>query len=135
MDIMATCSDVAGAEYPDSYEGLPVPPTEGKSLLPIFQGKERRGHEALYWQFIRSRAVRKGNWKLVASHPNPRTGIDYFSEGDEVEVQDADEKLWELYDMQIDRTEVNNLADKYPEKVRELADLYETWIARVQNRE
>ena len=135
MDVMATCSDVAGAEYPDSYEGQQVPPTEGKSLLPIFQGKERHGHEVLYWQFSRSSAIRKGDWKLVAAHPNPRAGIDYFYEGGELEGKDADEKLWELYNMQIDRTEVNNLADKYPERVRELADLYETWIARVHNRD
>jgi len=127
VDIMATCLDMAGAEYPASYNGRTVLPLEGKSLLPIFQGKKRRGHEVLYWQFGSSCAVRKGKWKLVCSHPNPRAGIDYFNEGDELKGKGNDERAWELYDMWSDRTETNNLADKYPQKVREMVNLYETW--------
>jgi arylsulfatase len=124
MDIVPTCMDIAGAESSAA-------PLEGKSLLPIFQGKQRQGHEALFWRFGSCCAVRKGKWKLVAPHPNPRTGIDHFSERDEWERESSGEKRWELYDMESDRTELNNLADKYPQKVRELADLYEAWVARV----
>ena len=121
MDIMPTCMDIAGADSP-------VAPLEGKSLLPILQGKQRHGHEVLYWQFGSSCAVRKGRWKLVAPHPRPRTGIDRFSE--ENELARLGSKIhWELYNMESDRTELNNLAHKYPQKVRELADLYDAWIA------
>ena len=124
MDIVPTCMDIAGAESS-------AVPLEGRSLLPVFQGNQRQGHEVLYWQFGSCAAVRKGKWKLVAPHPNPRAGIDHFSEGGESERKGNDEKRWELYDMESDRTELNNLADKYPHKVKEMADLYDTWTARV----
>jgi len=124
MDIVPTCMDISGAESSAA-------PLEGKSLLPVFQGKQRQGHDVLFWRFGSCCAVRKGKWKLVAPHPNPRTGIDHFSEGDESERESSGEKRWELYDMESDRTELNNLADKYPQKVREMADLYEAWTARV----
>jgi hypothetical protein len=37
---------------------------------------------------------------------------------------------WELYDMETDRTEMNNLADQQPDKVKELAALWEAWAGR-----
>lgn len=119
MDIMPTFMDVAGAE-------APATPLEGRSLLPVFQGKARQSHEVLYWQFGGSCAVRKGKWKLVASPTEPRTGIDYFSErGD-----DDGEKVWELYNMETDRTELINLAIKFPEKVKEMVALFDEWVAK-----
>jgi len=108
IDVMATCLDVAGGQYPSDYEGREIAELQGKSLLPVFEGRERRGHDALFWQFMRNKAVRKGKWKLVTVGDNP----------------------WELYDMQSDRTELNNLAGTMPEKVAELAGLYEDWVKR-----
>ena len=43
IDIMATCLDVAGEEYPTEFHGRKPLPMEGKSLLPIFQGRQRKG--------------------------------------------------------------------------------------------
>ena len=108
IDLMATCLDVAGAAYPKTYGGHSITPLEGRSLLPILKGRTRRPHEALYWEHEGNRAVRQGQWKLVSRHP----------EG------------WELYDLEADRTELNNLAARYPDKVRELTALYATWAAR-----
>ena len=108
IDLMATCLDVAGAEYPKTFKDKPITPLEGKSLLPIFQGKTRPGHEAIYWEHEGNRAVRQGKWKLVARH-----------KGD-----------WELYDLEADRTELADQAAKQPEKVKELAALYEQWAKR-----
>lgn len=132
IDIMATCVDIAGAKYPSSYNGRKVLPLEGKSLLPVLQGKQRQVHEVLYWQFGRCCAVRKGKWKLVAPDSNQRLGIDYF--GDDSELKDNAKKLWELYDMQVDRTELSNLANKYPERVKEMAGLFNAWKARTQRK-
>lgn len=108
IDIMATCLDVAGIEYPKTYEGRELTPMEGKSLIPIFKGKERDGHEAIYWEHEGNRAVRQGKWKLVAAHNGP----------------------WELYDLEADRTELNNLADKYPQRLEQLKAMYESWANR-----
>jgi arylsulfatase len=108
VDVMATCLDVAGIEYPKTYKGRKLNRLEGKSLLPIFEGKKRRGHEAIYWEHEGNRAVRQGKWKLVSAHKGP----------------------WELYDLEADRTELNNLAEEHTQKVKQLKELYERWAKR-----
>jgi arylsulfatase A-like enzyme len=108
IDLMATCCDVAGADYPQTYEGRAIEPLEGKSLLPILRGETREGHEGIFFEHEGNRAVRQGKWKLVSKHPGP----------------------WELFDMESDRTEMNNLAEQHPERVKELKALYEAFAAR-----
>jgi arylsulfatase len=99
IDIMATCVELAGASYPAD-----ATPLEGRSLVPVFAGKSIE-RDALYWEHEGNRAIRVGDWKLVAKHNRP----------------------WELYDMQLDRTELNNFATKMPEKVRELSAKWDAW--------
>jgi arylsulfatase len=105
IDILPTCLDVAGVAYPRTYEKRKILPVEGKSLVPVFQGKTRTGHDAIYWEHEGNRAVLQGKWKLVSQHG----------------------EKWELYDLSADRTEMSDLARKYPERVKELADKYERW--------
>ena len=112
IDIMATCLDVAGADYPATFGGQDVTPLEGKSLVPIFGGRQREGHEALYWEHEGNRAVRQGSWKLVSRY-GPTTGV-----------------AWDLYDLQADRTETRDLAATNPEQVAELTAMYEAWARR-----
>jgi len=108
MDITATCLDIAGVEYPSGFQGRDVLPLEGKSLLPILQGREREGHDVLCWNLHGNRAVRMGNWKLVALKGKP----------------------WELYDLKTDRTETNDLAEEQPDRVRRMAAAYQAWAER-----
>lgn len=107
-DIMATCVELAGAHHPDSFQGEKILPLEGTSLLPIFQGKERAHPTPLCWEHEGNRAVRIGRWKLVSRYRG----------------------AWELYDMEVDRTESNDLARQHPDKVQEMAALYEGWAKR-----
>jgi arylsulfatase len=108
IDIMATCLDVAGAKYPEAYEGNRITPLEGKSLRPILEGKQREPHRAIYWEHEGNRAVRAGNWKLVSRYPD----------------------RWELYNLEADRTEMNDLAAKQPAKAAELERAYQAWARR-----
>lgn len=105
IDLMPTCLDVARSEYPKKRGGEETVAIDGKSLRPIFEGKERAGHEALFWEHEGNRAVRQGKWKLASRHPHG----------------------WELYDLEADRTELHDFAKEQPEKVKELTALYETW--------
>ena len=108
IDVMATCLDVAGVEYPKTYNGKQVTPLEGKSLQAIFEGKQRKGHEAMYWEHEGNRAVRQGKWKLVSRYPG----------------------TWELYDLEADRTELNNLAASQADRVQRMSAMYDGWAAR-----
>jgi len=107
-DIMATCREVAGATYPKTYKGKEIAPLEGTSLIPTLRGKTRSRLKTVFWEHEGNRAVRQDKWKLVSQHP----------------------RGWELYDLEADRTELNNLAEKSPEKVKELAALYDRWTKR-----
>jgi len=107
IDIMATCVDVAGADYPVEYKGQKLTPLEGRSLVPAFDNK-KIDREAIYWEHEGNKAIRVGKWKLVSRHPGK----------------------WELYDMEKDRTELNDLAGKLPEKAAELEAMYEKWAKR-----
>jgi arylsulfatase len=104
-DIMPTCIELAGVKYPESFEGNTITPTPGKSLVPILDGQTRELHERLYWEHEGNRAVREGRWKLVATTKGQ----------------------WELYDLEADRTELNNLAQAQPEKAAELNRAWEQW--------
>lgn len=127
MDIMATCLDAAGIQYPETYMGNKIIPLEGKSLLPIFEGNQREGYECVFWEHEGNRAVRQGKWKLLS-----RCRMDWqftASWGFRGNRGPHDEK-WELYNIEEDRVELNDLAEQYPEMVRELADQYEKWAIR-----
>jgi arylsulfatase len=108
IDLMPTCLDAAGVKYPKAYNGHAITPTEGKSLVPVFEGKTRQGRDAIFWEHEGNKAVRQGKWKLVCKFPD----------------------TWELYDMEADRTELSNLSEKMPDKVKEMRELYDQWAAR-----
>jgi arylsulfatase len=76
----------------------------------VFEGVERGGHDAIYFEHFGARGLRKGDWKLVA-------------------LQDHG---WELYNLGEDRTETRDLAKQRPELVKELAALWERWAERAQ---
>jgi len=113
IDLMATCVDVAGASYPTRFNGHDILPLEGRSLAPVFLSGSRDGHPSLCWEHFGNRAIRQGQWKLVAEKDGP----------------------WELYDMEADRTELNDLAGTNPERVRELETAWTQWAKRVYVRE
>ena len=102
IDLLPTAVDVADAEY---LGKLPLP---GRNLVAQIKGDVEE--RTLFFEHQGNRAVRSGKWKLVA----------------------FDDEPWELYDFETDRTETQNLAAKYPDKVNELALAWEKWGAENQ---
>lgn len=110
MDIMATCVELAGAEYPETYNGNEIIPMEGISLVPIFTRGHREGHEYLGFEHFHERAfISADGWKIVRPKHKGK---------------------WELYDLNKDRSEQHDIADLHPEKVAEMVAAYEEWARR-----
>ena len=113
IDLMPTVLELSGAKYPKEYKGNKIIPYEGKSLVPTF-AKSVEDERALYWEHNANRGMREGKWKIVSLNTKKPPYI----------------KDWELYNIEKDRSELNNLASKYPEKVKEMSAKWYAWAKR-----
>ena len=119
-DIIPTILDILELSYPPQINGYKTHPLPGMSLKGVFQ-MQTRPHPTLFWEFRGNIAVRSGKWKLI-SREN--------SEGE-------DKREWELYDMEVDRAESNNLISDYSSVAQELFRSYANWAKKnnVRSRE
>jgi arylsulfatase A-like enzyme len=108
IDIMATCVDLGGGKFPAERAGQKIQPMEGRSLASAFGGKPIQ-REALFWEHEGNRALRIGDWKLVAKGSGGP---------------------WELYDLAKDRTEMNDLAAAQAARVKEMVVTWDRWAVR-----
>jgi arylsulfatase len=103
---MPTLIELSKATYPAHFNNNTIPPLEGRSIVPQFQGKQVMQHTYMYWEHEDNEAIRKGNWKAV---------------------KDGNKKSWELYDLSSDRIETKNIATQHPEILKELITKWEEW--------
>ncbi len=103
VDIAPTFLDLLNIEYPDSIHGHKTIPLHGKSLLPVFQGKEREEPEFFIFGLERHRMFRKGDWK----------------------IDRVNNKEWHLFNIKDDPSETHDLTEEYPDKLKEMAKEYE----------
>lgn len=118
MDIMATCVEIAGAEYPTTRDGKSILLMEGMSLTQTFVDHRIRDRMLLF-EHERNAALREGDWKLVASNIIQGDGL---REG----------VKWELYNLRDDPTEQHDVAVEHPERVQALAKLFLEEARRTQ---
>ncbi|MCP5549021.1 MAG: arylsulfatase [Akkermansiaceae bacterium] len=99
IDILPTLAEIAGTK-PNA--------TEGKSLVAVIEGGDI-GSRTLYWEHEGNRAIRDGDWKLVALSGQP----------------------WELYQISKDPTELHNLVKEEAERASQLESKWDAWAERV----
>lgn len=92
----------------EMHEGGICTPMEGQSLVPVFRGENGAGDRVMAWEHFGARAIRQGDWKLVAQKAGP----------------------WELYDVSNDRGELNDVAVDRPQIVRDLEAKWQRWARR-----
>ena len=107
-DISPTIIDICGSKYPNTFNGNDITPIEGESFARLFDGSEFSKDKPLCWEHEGNRAVRIGEWKLVSEFPGP----------------------WELYNINEDRSETNNLIDKEKNIAKKLEKEYSEWAKR-----
>jgi arylsulfatase len=100
VDILPTILDVTGAKgFSPEWNNETAPPLPGTSLVPTLKKDGVLKHDYIYFHHGQNRAIRVGDWKLVAKGGGP----------------------WELYNLKNDRCESKNLAEKYPDRVRKMS--------------
>lgn len=109
IDITATCIDAAGASYPTEFNGHTITPIEGESFLPLIESGSWSREQPIFWEHEGSRAMRLENWKLVS------------------EIGGG----WELYDMDEDRTELSDLAERNRSQADRMIRAYDEWTRRI----
>jgi arylsulfatase A-like enzyme len=102
VDIVPTILELAGIPKPTDWKGQPIPAAPGKSLVAALKADVTIERPSLWWLHEENKAIRVGDFKLVAA------------KGD----------AWALYDLKTDRAEQFDLSAKMPEKAKELADLW-----------
>lgn len=110
VDIVPTLLELTGTEMPAINHGVEQYPLSGVSMAYTFDAEPDAPtqKQIQYYSMLGTRGIWKEGWKAVAVHA-PLTGHGNF-----------DEDVWELYHVDEDRSESNNLADEHPEKLQEL---------------
>ncbi len=106
IDLLPTVIELAGGrDIAPVWNAQTAPPLPGRSLVPTLTRDGAMTHEFLYFHHLTNRAFRVGDWKLVAK---------------------GEKGPWELYDLKTDRCEQKNLAQRYPDRVREMSARWQT---------
>jgi arylsulfatase len=109
IDIVPTILEATGIEKPTAWNGETIPPAPGKSLVSAFAADVTIQRECLWWLHEGHRAIRVGDWKLVAAKGDP----------------------WELYDLRTDRAESRDLAQEHPEKRNQLEAIWNRQLEEI----
>ncbi|UHA72027.1 arylsulfatase [Paenibacillus sp. 481] len=112
VDIVPTLLELTGITLPETIRGVRQEPLHGVSLAYTFaQADAPTEKQVQYYEMVGNRGIWHQGWKAVAAH--------------ESDTPFQDDK-WELYHVDSDFSEVNDLAETHPEKLQELIDLW--WI-------
>lgn len=108
-DIAASIKEVAQTDYPKSYQGVQLPNLVGKSIISAIRNNKPIHEGPIFWEHEGNKAVRLGSFKLVSAWDN------------------TNHESWELYDLETDPAELDDLASQQPGKVSEMKKMWGEW--------
>ncbi|MCB1377425.1 MAG: arylsulfatase [Alphaproteobacteria bacterium] len=107
IDLLPTILSATGVAYPSELGGAAIQKLDGEDITPLIEGRNWHRERPLFWEHEGNAAVRIGNFKLVRKFNQP----------------------WELYDMERDRTELNDLMGRNEPLTKQLTRAYDAWAA------
>ena len=120
IDIVPTILECIGIEMPDEIKGYTQEPIQGVSMCYSFDGaKATSKRESQYYEMLGQRGMYHNGWKVVTDRAPTPVNLGFKHD------------KWELYHVDEDRSEINNLADKHPDKLKELINLW--WVEAGKN--
>jgi arylsulfatase len=109
-DIVPTIYEAIGITPPDTYRGLEQMPISGVAMNYTFDDKEAKTRKLVqYYEMVGHRGIYANGWKAVTRHT---PGVSF------------DDDVWELYHVEADRSETNDLAKQEPDRLNELIALW-----------
>jgi arylsulfatase A-like enzyme len=118
IDIYPTILEAVGVESPSMLNGVPQQPIEGFSLVYTFDNpKAKSDHRTQYFEMFTNRAIYNDGWVAATTPPS----LPWVMGGTMPPVEDY---KWELYNVDQDFSEANDLAAKEPKRLRQLQDLF-----------
>jgi arylsulfatase len=123
IDIAPTILEAAGITEPYMVNGVPQKPIEGTSMVYSFDNAKTKGQRPTqYFEMFGNRAIYNDGWIAACRHGR----LPWENAGS----YDFDKDTWELYKIDEDFSEYNDVSAKYPEKLKELRELF--WMEAVK---
>ncbi len=117
VDIAPTVLEAAGLPQPKMVNGVEQYPMDGVSMMYTFNDANAKDrHTTQYFEMFGNRAIYHDGWVACTRHSIP------WLMG--VPLPQLKDDVWELYNVDSDFSEANNVAAKYPDKLKELQDLF-----------
>ncbi|WP_407673595.1 arylsulfatase [Paludisphaera rhizosphaerae] len=112
VDVLPTILEAVKIPMPGTVNGIEQKPLSGRSFLASFADPSFKGRSEQYFEIMSNRAIYRDGWKANAHHSFPWRGD--YSPGK------WEEDRWELYHLDEDFSEAEDLAAKMPDKLKEL---------------
>ncbi|MEP4132968.1 MAG: arylsulfatase [Cyclobacteriaceae bacterium] len=108
VDVYPTLLELAGHPYPKSFNGRNTIPLEGESLVKVFNTPDCDRVKPIFLKYVSNKGIIQGDYKLVSSRKGP----------------------WELYNLDTDPTEQNDLSSLMPDRVERMKEEFSVFLQK-----